>query len=155
MTRLRARAIALSTFLLTFGCNELEDPSFDFSCASGSCPWQVDEGEVRKVGTWNEYDEALEFLDTPTAISQRVDDSIDCTLEVEVFGLVEPGSDLTVALDADDDGTIDAEAEVSALGWESTTLRLEAYAAEEWRLILKKSGSGRVVLGHVFAECAP
>jgi hypothetical protein len=153
MNRVTIRNLALSTLLFSFACNELDDPSFDLACTGDSCPWQVDEGHLRKVSTWNEYDKAAEFVDTPTTISQQVDSELNCVLEVELFGKVEPEAALTVSIDSDDDGTIDAEATVPPLDWTSKKLKLDAGDGEKWRIVLSKSGRGRVVLGHVLADC--
>ena len=149
------RKALTALFALAAACNELEDPSFDLMCSGESCPWQVTEGHTRKVSTWNEHDKALELLDTPTTISQRVDSELHCVLEVELFGRVDREAEVVVGIDSDSDGILDAEAEVPALDWESTTLRLDAPRSERWRLVITKRGPGKAVLAHVYAEqCA-
>jgi hypothetical protein len=146
------KTLAISMFVLAAACNELDDPSFDFACSGESCPWQLDEGHTRSVGTWNENDKALELLDTPTTISQTVSSDLRCGLDVELFGRVDQNARLTVGIDADNDGTVDVQADVPALDWESTTFRLDAPHSSRWRLVITKQGPGKAVLGHVFAD---
>lgn len=137
------------------GCSVLDDPSFDLICTDSSCPWQVETGSVRKVPTWHENDEGLELLDRGTTISQLVSDPLDCPLELELFGLVDRDARLSVAIDAEDDGTLDAIATIPELDWESTTFTFDVPAVERFRIVITKAGSGQVVLGHVYAEECP
>jgi hypothetical protein len=151
MSTARWRVPCLALALTLLGCEELQDPSFDL-CAGEGCAWSVDEGSTHKVPTWNDYDEAIELVATPTTVSQLVDGPLDCTLDIELFGVVAKGAELTVAVDADDDGSIDDIAYVPELDWDSAHFLLSVSAESSWRLIVQKQGDGKVVLGTVSAE---
>lgn len=152
MAASRWKLPCLALLLSLAGCDEeLRDTSFDLDCRGG-CAWEVEEGRTRKVATWNEHDEALELVDSPTTVSQLVAGSLACGINVEVFGQIGEGADFSVAIDADDDGTIDDEVTLEELDWQHTRFFLAADADDSWRIILRKRGTGKVVLGTVSAE---
>jgi hypothetical protein len=151
----RDRTLLLALLLSSTGCssNELDNPSFDLSCGGNACGWDVEQGITRQVATWNDHDKGLELVGNPVTISQAVSGPLDCSLEVELFGNVASNAELTVSLDAGDDGTLDYSVTVSALDWESEVVRLGGPSnGDAWRLSITKRGSGKVVLAHVFAE---
>src|SRR5262249_15439668 len=121
-SRLKLASFALALGL--FGCDELENSSFDLSCGGTACSWDLDEGHTKQVATWSKHDKGLELVDTPTTISQLVGHSESCGVWVEVLGKIDEDAKFTVAIDADDDGNVDDMVSIPKLDWDKLRVHM-------------------------------
>ncbi|HEY8074617.1 MAG TPA: hypothetical protein VIF62_10910 [Labilithrix sp.] len=158
--RFRLASLALFVFaglgLGAKGCDNdiLSDPTFRLWCGDSLCDWKVEQGSVRRAPTWNEKDYGVELVDTPTAISQVVTDSPKCILFTTVAD-VDPSAQVTLGLDFDADGTIDAEQPIAATGFHSTQIQVSAPAYYSGiRFVIQKKGAGHAVLAQMRAQGA-
>src|SRR5262245_27989500 len=72
--------------------------SFTHWCGATPCDWEVDEGDVRQVGTWHRHDYAVLFPAEGTVqISQRRETSFVGCLHFDVTAKVDHDATLTLA----------------------------------------------------------
>lgn len=151
--------VLLPAFLVTTGsyCETdiLEDPGFQFWCGENPCEWEVEEGEVRQVPTWHDYDYAIELVGAPVVISQRAKRGPNC-VRIELIADVEPSAMLFVEIDFDDDGSADWSSPINRQGFQSMSWEIpSASSVGTWRFILRKAAEGRAVIAQLRAssEC--
>jgi hypothetical protein len=129
-----------------------QDPSFDLWCGQRLCAWELEAGEVRRISTWHAQDAGVELVGDPAAISQRIETSsreVKC-LRFEMLTDLDPDAAITLELDFQDDGLVEASYPVPATRWAGVEFSLRAPTwFERVRLRLSKTGPGRARLAHV------
>lgn len=77
--------------------------------------WEVTTGSIRKASTWDDSDPAVELVDTPTEIVQKVSGTATCG-RVTIMGKIDASAGVTVSTTTG--------AKIPALDWESYTVYL-------------------------------
>lgn len=131
------------------GCDSsvVGDPTMDMWCGQKLCAWENIEGEVRRVATWHRSDYGVELVGNPVVLEQVAPvTSVDC-LEVRVQADREPGVNLQMKLDLDDDGSVEHTEPLTSTGYHPQVfhLRIERQTSA-MRFVLRKTGEGRAVL---------
>lgn len=141
--------VLLSTCLVAACSSTTFVTNSALECTDSQCGWQVEQGEIALVGTWDKADLAVSMLDAPTAISRTVGDvylSSTC-MAFSYLGDIEEAAQVELRIDFNDDGSEDVVAPLVAAHWERAEVRVRAprdYRAVRVRLV--KSGSGRAAL---------
>ena len=140
------------------GCgpdDSLQNQGFDAWCGEDLCLWETNEGKVKKTGTWHPDDYGAEFVDDPTIISQFVDSEyVKCFL-FSVMADVDKDAALFLELDYlnDDIYNPDFSKKIEAPDWNKVKVDV---AVPSWcdslRVILRKTGAGRVTVASLFDE---
>jgi len=156
----RALALVLAVPLLMAGECEaplVKDSSFDLWCVETLCAWQVDAGTVARVPTWHERDYGVELVGPDTTISQLLpygSADVSC-IHFDLLANVDASASVTLALDFDDDGIIDATQALSTGAWTPVQYRWVAPTYfQSVRLSIHKSGDGHAVLARIQASKA-
>jgi len=149
---------ALPFFVLLFAIASLggdcegdvvRDPTFRDWCGDSLCAWRLDAGHIRKAATWHPEDFGVEFLDTPTRISQPSDTSSHCLLFTTVAD-VDASAQASIIADFDDDGTNDVTLPIAATTWHKVEVLISAPKAYSGvRFTIEKAGSGHAVLAEM------
>jgi hypothetical protein len=137
------------------GLTPIDDPGFDKWCGSRLCEWDTDEGEIKRVSTWNKYDYGVELVDTPTVISQLIDVSPGECLAFKILANVEAEAEVSFAFDVFDDGVIDHSEKVPGIRWGKQGLIVKLPETGPFvnvRLSLRKDGPGHAVIAELSAE---
>ena len=149
-----------------YGCSSsfsLADPEFELWCGSALCAWEVEEGSVRRVGTWHPDDHGAELLGDPVVISQRalIDPEVEC-LRATALIYAEVSASVYFEIDIDDDGSVDLRFASGSSSWEPVTGTCSVpFAAEPndcWscrrplRVRIRKTGGGSAILARVNLE---
>jgi hypothetical protein len=128
------------------------DPSFDRWCDQHLCDWQTVQGSIEQAATWHQRDWAVNFLQTPTQISQRLaftNESASC-LAFDTIADVAHEARLSVELDFNDDGVADIEQQIPALSWKSVPFSVRTPVAYDGvRVNVIKRGTGRAILAQM------
>lgn len=150
LKRLLFALIPVATVLTACEDDLVEDATFRMWCGDDRlCAWNLDTGHIRRAPTWHKNDPGVELLDTPTAISQVVDKSAKC-LAFTTIADVDPSAQVTVAIDFDDDGSIDYEQPIVAVGFRSVKTQVTAPVRYDgFRIVITKKGTGRAVLAQI------
>ncbi|HVH46749.1 MAG TPA: hypothetical protein VM925_30615 [Labilithrix sp.] len=165
------KALATMAVMLTFlgdDCSgvSVEDPSFRLWTSDTSLSaWDVTAGSIRKAPTWSEADPGVEFVETPTAIAQKLTSSAACA-KVVVMGKVDENADLEILA-----GNL-SSFKVPKLDWAeyvdylSIPAVYDADAGSAWYtptsgavLKIRKNGPGKVILSKIDVQsgsgCGP
>lgn len=153
-----------------FGCGggglHLADPELELWCGNGLCAWDVEQGSVRRVGTWHPDDHGAQLVGDPVVISQRahIDWDVPCLLATALI-YADTGAVVYLEIDIDDDGSVDRRVSVSNSSWEPVTTSLSVpFAAPPegcWscvrplRVRLRKTGSGTAILARADLSLCP
>jgi hypothetical protein len=133
----------------------IEDPGFDHWCGDQLCYWKTERGEIRKVPTWREGDDGVEFVGDDVAISQVTPVNsydTDC-IRFEFLADVEETAEVTLEADVFGDGTVDWTERVPTSRWDKITFLIGLRGSYEGILFrLTKVGGGRAVLARIAAE---
>lgn len=148
--RLLLLVLPLSAALAACEDDLVEDATFRMWCGDDRlCAWDLDSGRIRRAPTWHKNDPGVELVDTPTAISQRVDKTSRC-LSFSTIADVDASAQVTVGIDFDEDGTIDYEQPIAAAGFrEMKTVVTAPVRYNGFRVVIRKSGQGRAVLAQM------
>lgn len=152
MKLLRSFFLLVPVVVAMTACDDdlVEDATFRMWCGDDRlCAWNLDTGRIRRAPTWHKDDPGVELVDTPTAISQVVDKTARC-LAFTTIADVEASAQVTVGIDFDDDGSIDYEQPIAAVGFHSVKTQVTApvrYAG--FRIVITKKGTGRAVLAQI------
>src|SRR5262245_25445423 len=111
--------LVLGLALTVVGCDVdvLQDPTFRQWCGEKLCSWSLDEGSIRRAPTWHRDDYGVDFVDTPTIISQIVADTSPQCLLFTTVADVDPTAQMTVEIDFNNDGTADYVWAVPSAAW--------------------------------------
>lgn len=156
-------SICVTSFIavvLVVGCKEelIEDATFRLWCGEELCSWRLEQGKIREAPTWHEGDKGVEFVETPTVISQALKASPRC-LVVTTIADVAPSAQVTVGVDFTGDGVVDYEQPVAAVGFREVQTYVTAPRTTAFpRVFISKKGPGRAVLAQLLItsrnECA-
>ena len=143
--------------LFAGACNmdSLQNQSFDAWCGDNLCLWETDVGAIEKVSTWHREDYGASFTEDPTIISQRVDTrSTKCFLFTVTADVADDAA-LYFELDYLDDDLLhpDFSTRIEAPDWNK--VKVDAVVpswCDELRVILRKTGSGEVVVASLYDE---
>jgi hypothetical protein len=145
----RIFALGLSAATLVACDDVISDPTFREWCGDTLCAWTLEEGHIERAPTWTEKDYGVSFTDTPTTISQDVTQSPTC-LKFSTIADIDPAAQMTILLDFDRDGTIDATQPISSAQWTLVTNDVTAPAKYDgFTLYVKKEGTGKAVLAQL------
>jgi hypothetical protein len=145
----RAALVSLAALSVVACDDVIKDPTFHQWCGDTLCAWTLEAGHIRKAPTWTDKDYGVEFVDTPTRISQSVSDSPKC-LKFSTIGLLDPSAQLTVSIDFDRDGTVDFTQPVPSAEWtqvETVVTAPKVYGG--FTLYIEKKGTGRSLLAQM------
>ena len=143
--------------LLCSACemDSLQNQSFDAWCGDNLCLWETNEGAIEKVSTWHEEDYGASFLEDPSVISQQVlNGSTKCFL-FTVMADVADDAALYLEIDYLDDDLSNPEfsQRIEAPDWNK--VKVDAVVpswCDEFRIILRKTGSGKAVVASIYDE---
>jgi hypothetical protein len=154
----RLKGIAKMALMLSFlgdDCTPvaLEDGSFNrWKSDSQLVAWDTTAGTIHKAPTWDDADPGVEFVETPTEISQAVQGSAAC-IQVTVMGFVDEDAQLEVKTST--------SFQVPALNWNKYTDYLSLTESKTTTsttttplLRIRKNGPGKVILSSVEAKSA-
>jgi hypothetical protein len=133
------------------GCDGdlVDDPTFHEWCGESLCAWKLEQGSVRKAPTWHPKDYGVEFVDTPTAISQDVDDRPACLLFTTMAD-VDVSAELWLEIDFNRDGVVDYTQPIAATGFRVAENEIPApLFYDGFRIVLRKKGEGHAVLAQI------
>lgn len=132
----------------------VDDAGFQLWCGERLCVWDLEQGEIERVGTWHEHDYGVSFVSDDVRLSQRTarggGTCITTTARIDRSAMV------TVEIDVDGDGRID---------WVQPIRPSPVYAYEIWDgpsverdgvVYVRKVGPGRAVVARlrVFGHCS-
>jgi hypothetical protein len=146
----------LCALLLIGACGDdvIEDPSFDKWCGGSLCDWDTDAGSIQRVPTWNERDHAVALLGDSTQLSQHADTDASC-LNFHMVANVDADSDTSVAVDFNDDGSIDFERTVPVSAWQRVQFSISAPVRYHGvRFLIRKAKPGKAMFAQLRAERA-
>jgi hypothetical protein len=151
---LSAASIILAT---ATGCidNTLQNENFDAWCGDNLCLWETNEGAIKKVSTWHRQDFGAAFIKDPTIISQRVENGDTKCFLFAITANVSADAALYFELDYLSDDLYDPEfsKRIWAPDWNQVKLDVAVPSwCTEFRVILRKTGKGSVVVASVFDE---
>jgi hypothetical protein len=130
--------------------NVVRDPTFRDWCGDTLCAWHVDSGNIDRVPTWSQYDYGVSFVDTPTQISQRSDENEARCLLFTTVADIDPSAQMSVQVDFDDDGTVDATEPLGATQWHKVQAEITAPQAYDGiRFAILKEGTGTAILAEM------
>jgi hypothetical protein len=134
----------------------LENNGFDLWCGADLCYWKIDRGNIRKAPTWHGSDLGVEFVGDDVSISQASDNVPRCMM-FSLVADVAPEVDVTLLLDIQDDGSIDAEERIPSSSWAPIEILIDMPPRfdERVRFVLEKTGAGHAVLAQIQATEAP
>jgi hypothetical protein len=147
--------VVLACAVLSAGCDDIiVDPNFHTWCGDQLCSWKLESGQIRRAPTWHPKDYGVELLDSTdashvTAISQISKFSPQC-FEFSTVADVAPEAQVTIGVDFNNDGTIDFEQPIAAIGFREQKTQVTApldYAG--LRFVITKKGAGRAVLAQM------
>jgi hypothetical protein len=146
----------LSVLLACGDMSAVDDPSFDRWCGDKLCNWQLDDGNIERVGTWSRWDWAVAFTETPTQISQLQTRNADSCLQFDMIADVSASARMALRLDFGDDGMIDFEQQIPAAAWRSLSFQVPTPADHgRVRYILNKQGTGKAVVAQIYVSNQP
>jgi len=135
----------------------VKDSSFDLWCGDMLCAWELDEGTIAKAPTWNEHDHGVALLGSSARISQLLpygSADVSC-IHFDLLADVGADASVTLELDFDDDGTVDATQALTTGAWTPVEYRwVTPTYFQSVRLSIRKSGAGRAVLARIQASKA-
>lgn len=144
------------------GGNYVEDSQFQlWKSETELAAWEVEQGSIRRAPTWHKDDPGVEFVATPTVMSQQITASNISCVQVTLMGLVEPNAELEIVADG-------SRFSVPALDWSTYTDYVglkdkRRYDDEDaglfrvdpgTRLQIAKRGPGKVILTLMEARSA-
>lgn len=130
----------------------LDNDGFNIWCGDRLCAWEVEEGEVRKVKTWHPRDYGASLEGSRVTISQLSDvaDYESTCFKFYLQADMDDGVEVQIALDFDDDGTIEYQHTIVSDDWESVDYKIATPTEYDGvRFYVKKFGDGRAILARI------
>jgi hypothetical protein len=139
------------------GTDLIKDPMLERWCDAHPCDW-MNEGEVKRVGTWHPNDYASELVSAGAAVSQtnlEVDSNTSC-FAFSLIAKLDRGACAFLEVDFFGAGSIDFNQRLPESDWERRTFRISAPTNYKGvRFIVRRcEGPGRVVLAELRAQAA-
>lgn len=139
-------------------CGQItRDQGFDLWCGTKLCYWDLERGAIKKVGTWNKADSAVEMIGDDVAFSQLTDvNSGDTTcIRFEMIANVDENAEVRLDVDVFDDGFIDYSERIPTSHWKPLSYVIPiAPPYDGVRFRITKKGQGRGVVAQLQAEVA-
>jgi hypothetical protein len=134
------------------GGEVIRNPRLDHWCGDMLCDWELDTGQVRRVGSWHAKDYAAELVGTGVRISQLSDTQAAC-IRFDLIADVEASAQVTLEIDFLDDGRSNWEQVIPESDWKRLSFLV---TMPDWyanaRFILRKQGEGRAVIAQLRAR---
>jgi hypothetical protein len=143
--------LMLALFTLTMAACPLdEDPSFDDWCGDQLCYWQLTQGNIQKVPTWNDHDYGASLLGPQVALTQQTDISAVPCLEFKVIADLDPAASVYLEMFFTGDGVNQYQQRLPSAAWQPLTFLV---AAPTWypslAVTISKQSDGRAVLARL------
>jgi hypothetical protein len=154
MRALKVCLLSLSAWLVGCETSLLDDPSFDRWCGEQLCDWDVEVGQIERVGSWHKRDYAVSFLEAPTRISQlsRLFVANSC-LRFDLIADVDASARMVLRVDYNDDGIAEEEQYVNEADWQTTSFVIHTPRSfGKVRFSFEKQGEGRAVLAQMWVD---
>jgi hypothetical protein len=127
-----------------------QDPTFRDWCGGSLCAWSLDAGRIEAVPTWNANDLGVSFVETPTQISQATTESSAKCLLFTSVAKIDPLAQMSIAVDFDNDGSIEYTATLASTDWQRVQTMITAPRAYQGiTFTLRKAGTGAAVLAEM------
>lgn len=143
---------ALGSLAVTCETDIIDDAGFQLWCGSRLCVWDTEQGEILKVATWHTNDYGVELVGSPVLLSTVALGGAS-SVRVEAVSRIEDGAMVSVEIDGDGDGRVDASVAVPPSG---------EFVSREWRLsvevdrggifYIRKSGEGEAVFARLLVS---
>lgn len=143
--------ILLALLTLTIAACPLdEDPSFDDWCGAELCHWQLAQGTIQKVPTWNDHDYGVSLLGPQVTLTQKTDISSVPCLEFKVIADLDPAASVYLEMSFTGDGTNQYRQRIPSAAWQPLTFLV---AAPTWyhslAVTISKESDGLAVLARL------
>jgi len=143
--------LVFALFTLTIAACPLdEDPSFDDWCGDQLCHWQLTQGNIQKVPTWNDHDYGVSLLGAQVALTQQTDISAVPCLEFKVIADLDPAASVYLEMSFTGDGINQYRQRLPSAAWQPLTFLV---AAPTWypslAVTISKESDGRAVLARL------
>jgi hypothetical protein len=133
--------------------NIVNDPTFRDWCGNTLCSWTVDYGQIQRVPTWTEEDFGVAFLDNGskgTQISQVTQENQATCILFTSVGDIDPGAQMSVGVDFNNDGTIDQNVTLGSTTWHEVQAQITAPPAYDGiTFYVTKAGTGTAILAEM------
>jgi hypothetical protein len=143
--------LVFALFTLTVAACPLdEDPSFDDWCGDQLCHWQLTQGNIQKVPTWNDHDYGVSLLGSQVTLTQHTDISAVPCLEFKVIADLDPAASVFLEMSFTGDGINQYSQRLPSAAWQPLTFLV---AAPTWypslAVTISKTSDGRAVLARL------
>ena len=143
--------LVLALFTLTISACPLdEDPSFGDWCGDQLCHWQLTQGNIQKVPTWNDHDYGVSLLGSQVTLTQQTDISAVPCLEFKVIADLDPAASVYLEMSFTGDGVNQYRQRLPSAAWQPLTFLV---AAPTWYpslgVTISKESDGRAVLARL------
>jgi hypothetical protein len=142
-------SLALLSLTLT-ACPLDEDPSFDDWCGAELCHWDLVQGNIQKVATWNDHDYGVSLVGPQVTLIQQTDISSVSCLEFKVIADLDPAASVYLEMSFTGDGTNQYRERIPSAAWQPLTFLV---AAPTWydtlAVTISKESDGRAVLARL------
>jgi len=136
--------------VLLAACDDVvEDPAFERWCGARLCDWDTDSGQIARSHGGSQREQAVELLGDSSQISQHSSTSARC-LSFHALVQAEEHSDAHIAVDFNDDGTVEFEHKISSARRGLVEFSLAAplhYVGA--RIFVRKLHPGKLVLAQL------
>lgn len=137
-------------------CGQItRDQGFDLWCGDKLCYWDLERGAIKKVGSWNKSDSAVEMIGDDTAFAQNTDVTSSDTscIRFEMIANVEESAEVRLNVDVFRDGTVDYSERIPTSKWKPLSFLIPIHGPYYGvRFEMTKRGSGRGVVAQLQAE---
>jgi hypothetical protein len=144
--------------VLVMGCSMLgadcqgdivNDPTFRDWCGGSLCSWKTDSGMIAQVPTWSDSDLGVSF-GPGTEISQVTTESAASCIVFTTVGDIDGTAQMTIAVDFNNDGSIDNTLTIGSGYWQADTVFITAPPSYDGiTFYIKKGGTGTAILAEM------
>ena len=146
--------LALLTLTIT-ACPLDEDPSFDDWCGAELCHWQLGQGNIQKVPTWNDHDYGVSLLGPEVTLTQKTDISSVRCLEFKVIANLDPAASVYLEMSFTGDGTNQYRQRLPSATWQPLTFLVSAPTwYDSLAVTISKESDGLAVLARLEVNSA-
>jgi hypothetical protein len=142
-------ALALAALAVT-ACPLDEDPSFDDWCGAALCHWQLVQGNIAKVPTWNDHDFGVSLLGPQVTLTQDTTISSVPCLQFQVIANLDPAASVYLEMSFSGDGVNQYRQRIPSAAWQPLTFLV---AAPTWYdsldVTISKESDGLAVLARL------
>jgi hypothetical protein len=146
--------LALLTLTIT-ACPLDEDASFDDWCGAELCHWQLGQGHIQKVPTWNDHDYGVSLLGPEVTLTQKTDISSVRCLEFKVIANLDPAASVYLEMSFTGDGTNQYRQRIPSATWQPLTFLVSAPTwYDSLAVTISKESDGLAVLARLEVNSA-